>query len=91
MNHLEKQVTELLGLTKTGNVLDAIEYVKTLNNLLKTTEHQRKSWAELCIKKQARIEELEAQVKSSTPLQHTCPKCGTVPVMCRYCGEAINS
>lgn len=59
MTLLEKQVTILLGLTGTLNVLDAVEHVKTLKHLLETTEHQRKEWAELCIKKQARIEELE--------------------------------
>jgi hypothetical protein len=59
MTPLEKQVTILLGLTGTLNVLDAIEHVKTLKHLLATTEQQRKEWAEMCIKKQARIEELE--------------------------------
>ena len=61
MNTLERQVTILLGLTGTLNVLDAIEHVKTLKRLLAITEEQRKSWADMCIKKQARIEELEKQ------------------------------
>ena len=59
MTALEEQVTILLGLTGTLNVLDAIEHVKTLKHLLATTEQQRKEWADMCIKKQARIEELE--------------------------------
>jgi hypothetical protein len=59
MTPLAEQVTKLLGLTKTSNVLDAIEHFKTLKHLLETTEKQRKDWADMCIKKQARIEELE--------------------------------
>lgn len=60
---LNDQLATLLGLTGTFNVLDAIEHVKTLKHLLKTTEEQRKQWADMCIKKQARIEELEIQIK----------------------------
>lgn len=60
---LEKQLPTLLGLTKTGNVLDAIEHIKTLKLLLSTTDKQRKDWADMVIKKQARIEELEKQLK----------------------------
>ena len=63
MTPLEKQVTILLGLTCTLNVLDAIEHVKTLKRLLGVTEMQRKEWADLCIKKQAKIEKLEALLK----------------------------
>ena len=63
MTPLEKQVTILLGLTGTLNVLDAIDHVKTLKHLLGTTEQQRKEWADMCIKKQARIEELENLLK----------------------------
>lgn len=63
MTPLEKQVSILLGLTGTLNVLDAIEHVKTLKRLLATTEQQRKIWADMCIKKQARIEELEKLIK----------------------------
>jgi len=63
MTPLEKQVTILLGLTGTLNVLDAIEHVKTLKHLLATTEQQRKDWADMVIKKQARIEELENLIK----------------------------
>jgi len=59
MTPTEKQITTLLKLTKTTNVLDAIEHVKTLKHLLKTTEEQRNQWANLCIQKQARIELLE--------------------------------
>lgn len=59
MTPLEEQVTILLGLTGTLNVLDAIDHVKTLKHLLHTTEQQRKEWADMCIKKQARIEQLE--------------------------------
>jgi len=59
MTTLEKQVTILLGLTGTLNMLDAIEHVKTLKHLLSITEQQRKNWADMCIRKQARIEELE--------------------------------
>lgn len=59
MTPLEKQVTILLGLTGTLNVLDAIEHVKTLKHLLAATEQQRKEWADMVIKKQNRIEELE--------------------------------
>lgn len=61
--NLNKQLPILLGLTKTGNVLDAIECVKALNHLLATTEQQRKEWADMCIRKQARIEELEKLIK----------------------------
>jgi pantothenate kinase len=60
MTPLEEQVTQLLGLTNTLNVLDAIEHVKTLKHLLATTEQQRKEWAELSIKKQKRIDKLES-------------------------------
>lgn len=63
MTPLEKQVTILLGLTGALNVLDAIEHVKTLKHLLATTEQQRKEWADMCIRKQARIEELEKLIK----------------------------
>ena len=63
MTALENQVTILLGLTGTGNVLDAIEHVKTLKHLLATTEQQRKEWAESCIKKQAQIEQLDKLLK----------------------------
>ena len=63
MEPLEYQVTVLLGLTGTGNVLDAIEHVKKLKRLLGITEKQRKDWADLCIKKQARIDELEKLIK----------------------------
>ena len=66
MTPLEKQVTILLGLTGTLNVLDAIEHVKTLKHLLKTTEQQRMDWADMCIRKQARIEELESQIRNQT-------------------------
>lgn len=66
MTELEKQVTELLGLTKTLNVLDAIEHVKTLKLLLATTEQQRKEWAEMCIRKQATIEQLESKLNNSS-------------------------
>ena len=59
MTPLEKQVTILLGLTKTQNVLDVIRHVRTLYKIIQTTEQQRKDWADLCIKKQARIDELE--------------------------------
>ena len=59
MTPLESQITELLGLTKTLNVLDAIDHVKQLKYLLAVTERQRKEWADACIKKQAKIEELE--------------------------------
>jgi hypothetical protein len=62
MTELEKQVTELLGLTKTLNILDAIEHIKALKHLLATTEQQRKDWADMCIKKQVRIEELERRL-----------------------------
>ena len=61
MTPLENQVTIMLGLTGTLNLLDAIEHVKTLEDLLKTTELQRREWAVMCIKKQLRIEELEYQ------------------------------
>ena len=63
MTPLEKQVTILLGLTKTLNVLDAIEHIKILKRLLATTEEQRKSLADMCIKKQTRIVELENLLK----------------------------
>ena len=63
MTPLEKQITILLGLTKTKNVLDAIEHIKSLYNIIQTTEQQRKDWADLCIKKQARIDELEQRKK----------------------------
>lgn len=63
MTPLEKQVTILLGLTGTLNVLDAIEHIKTLKHLLATTEQQRKEWVDMCIRKQARIEELEKLIK----------------------------
>ena len=59
MTPLESQIATLLGLTETSNVLEAIEHIKTLKRLLRITEEQRKEWADLCIKKQARIEELE--------------------------------
>lgn len=59
MTPLENQIPILLGLTGTLNVLDAIEHVKTIKHLLAITEQQRKEWADMCIKKQARIEELE--------------------------------
>lgn len=62
MTQLEKQVTILLGLTGTLNVLDAIEHIKTLKRILAITEQQRKEWADICIKKQARIEELEKMI-----------------------------
>jgi len=61
--NLEFQVCAMLGLTKTLNMLDAIEHVKTLKHLLTTIEQQRKEWADMCIKKQARIEELEKLLK----------------------------
>jgi len=64
MTPIEEQITILLGLTKTTNVLDAIEHVKTLKYLLKTTEEQRNQWANLCIQKQARIELLENCLKN---------------------------
>lgn len=60
---LEKQIPALLGLTKSLNILDAIEHVKILKHLLGTTEQQRREWADMCIRKQARIEELENLVK----------------------------
>lgn len=63
MTPLEEQVTIFLGLTGKLNMLDAIEHVKTLKHLLKITEEQRKEWADMCIKKQARIEELEKLLK----------------------------
>jgi hypothetical protein len=63
MTPLEKQITILLGLTKTKNVLDSIEHIKALYNIIQTTEQQRKDWADLCIKKQARIDELEQRQK----------------------------
>lgn len=59
MTPLEKQITILLGLTKTQNVLDAIRHIRILYKIIQTTEQQRKDWADLCIKKQARIDELE--------------------------------
>ena len=59
MTPLEKQITILLGLTKTQSVLDAIRHIRTLYKIIQTTEEQRKDWADLCIKKQARIDELE--------------------------------
>jgi hypothetical protein len=59
MTPLEKQITILLGLTKTQNVLDVIRHVRKLYKIIQTTEQQRKDWADLCIKKQARIDELE--------------------------------
>lgn len=37
----------------------AQEEIERLKRLLDLTEEQRKAWANLCIKKQARIEELE--------------------------------
>jgi len=62
--NLEYQVTVMLGLTGTLNMLDAIEHVKTLKHLLATTEYQRKEWADMCIKKQAKIEELERDLNN---------------------------
>jgi hypothetical protein len=59
MTPLEKQITILLALTKTKNVLDVIRHIRTLYKIIQTTEQQRKDWANLCIKKQARIDELE--------------------------------
>ena len=59
MTPLEKQIKILLGLTKTQNVLDVIKHIRKLYKVIQTTEQQRKDWADLCIKKQARIDELE--------------------------------
>lgn len=59
MTALENQVTILLGLTGTLNVLEAIEHVKTLKHLLATTEQQRKDWADMCIKKQKLIDDFK--------------------------------
>ena len=59
MTPLEKQITILLELTKTQNVLDVIRHIRALYKIIQTTEQQRKDWADLCIKKQARIDELE--------------------------------
>lgn len=58
MTPLESQIATLLGLTGTGNVLDAIEHVKILKRLLDITEQQRKDWADQCIKSHAKIKEL---------------------------------
>lgn len=68
MTPLEQQVTTLLGLTGTLNVLDAIEHVKTVKHLLHTTEQQRKEWADMCIRKQARIEHLEEMERYLTEM-----------------------
>ena len=45
---LEKQVTEIL---------------KTLTDIIVLKEKERQEWADLCIKKQARIEQLENPLK----------------------------
>lgn len=41
----------------------SVEGIKTLNQLLEQKEIERKEWADMCIKKQARIEELESKIR----------------------------
>jgi hypothetical protein len=68
-NHLENQVATLLGLTKTTNVLDAIEHVRTLKRLLAITEQQRKDWEDMCIRKQKLINKFEIQITAINQTQ----------------------
>lgn len=47
MTDLEKQVIKLLEVTGTTNVLDAIDYIKTIEKLI-TTTHPPKDYCKHC-------------------------------------------
>jgi hypothetical protein len=59
MTPLEEQITVLLGMTGTSNVLEAINYVERLKLILELTERQKQEWADLCFKKQLIIDKLK--------------------------------
>ncbi len=40
-----------------------VKTIKTLEDIIELKEKERKEWADMCIKKQARIEELEKLLK----------------------------
>lgn len=49
-------------------VIEALEYykaqsIKTLEGIIYLKENERREWADMCIKKQAQIEELENKIK----------------------------
>ena len=57
------EVKNLLEYTGKTSVLDVIKHVKTLEYIIELEQTERKEWVDLCIRKQARIEQLENLVK----------------------------
>ena len=57
------EVRALYEYTDKVSVLDVIKYIKTLEYIIEIKETERREWADLSIKKQARIEVLENLVK----------------------------